>query len=75
MLLLMIKLITLLLLSLNINAQDCEVLNPVDTTGATVLGNGTAGSVTTAAIQSALDAGGMIRFNQGINTVNHQHYK
>jgi hypothetical protein len=68
----MLKFVTLLLLSLNVGAQDCEVLTPVDTTAASVLGNGTAGSVTTAAIQSALDAGGMIRFNQGItpSTIN-----
>lgn len=61
----MIRFVILLLFSLNISAQDCSILPTVDTTGATVLGNGTAGSVTTADIQSALNAGGMIRFNQG----------
>jgi len=35
----------------------------------TVLGNGTPGSVTTAAIQAALDAGGTIVFNVGPNPV------
>ena len=61
----MIRYIILILFSLSIRAQDCDVLSPIDTSGATILGNGTAESVTTANIQSALNAGGLIRFNQG----------
>jgi hypothetical protein len=61
----MIWFIVFLLFSFNISAQDCEVLTAVDTTSAIELGNGTAGSITTTDIQLALNAGGMIRFNQG----------
>ena len=35
----------------------------------TVLGNGSAGSVTTAALQTALNAGGDIRLNVGAGTI------
>ncbi|MEM9557661.1 MAG: choice-of-anchor Q domain-containing protein [Acidobacteriota bacterium] len=42
---------------------------PASTTGATVLGNGTPGSVTTAQIQAALNAGGPIVFDLGPNPV------
>ena len=62
----MIKLIfILLLIASSTFAQDCQVLVPANTNGAIVLGNGTIGSVTTAMIQSALNIGGVIKFNQG----------
>jgi hypothetical protein len=43
----------------------CEPVAPEPVAGAVVLGNGTPGSVTTAQIQAALDAGGAIRIDQG----------
>ena len=50
----------------------CEPVEVESTTGATVLGNGSPGSITTTAIQTALDAGGAIVLDQGPNpsTVN-----
>jgi predicted outer membrane repeat protein len=45
----------------------CEAVTADPIAGATVLGNGTPGSVTTAQIQAALDAGGAIRIDQGPN--------
>ena len=48
------------------NAQSfCEPVAPDSIAGAVVLGNGTPGSVTTAQLQMALDAGGAIRIDQG----------
>jgi len=68
----MIRYILLMFFCFTLNAQDCDFLAPVDTTGATVLGNGTVGSVSTTNIQSALNAGGLISFNQGVlpSTIN-----
>lgn len=43
----------------------CTAVTPESTTAATLLGNGTPGSVSTAQIQAALDAGGVWRFNVG----------
>ena len=43
----------------------CTAVTPESTAGATLLGNGSAGSVSTAQIQAALDAGGVYRFNVG----------
>ncbi len=43
----------------------CEAVTTDPIAGATVLGNGSPGSVTTAQIQTALDAGGAILINQG----------
>lgn len=43
----------------------CEPVDEEPLAGATVLGNGTPGSITTAQIQAALDAGGPIRLDQG----------
>lgn len=43
----------------------CEPVEAEPTTNATVLGTGTPGSVTTAQLQAALDAGGTIRIDQG----------
>jgi len=45
----------------------CEAVTADSIAGATVLGNGMAGSVTTAQLQTALDAGGTIRIDQGLN--------
>ncbi len=50
-------------------AFDCSAPTPPDMSGAVVLGNGTAGSVTSAMIQQALDAGGAIRINAGAGTI------
>ncbi len=55
-----------LLSPVRLHAQSfCEVVTPDTLVGPTLLGNGTPGSVTTAAIQAALNAGGPIRFNVG----------
>jgi hypothetical protein len=43
----------------------CAPVAPVDMAGATVLGNGSPGSISTAQLQAALDAGGRIRLDQG----------
>ncbi len=43
----------------------CTAVTPESTTAAALLGNGTPGSVSTAQIQAALDAGGVWRFNVG----------
>jgi len=48
---------------------DCTAPAAPGTGGAVVLGNGTAGSVTTAMIQQALDAGGAIRINAGSGAI------
>ena len=48
---------------------DCTAPGAPGTGGATVLGDGTPGSVTTAMIQQALDAGGAIRINAGTGTI------
>ena len=48
---------------------DCTAPSPPDIGGAVVLGNGSTGSVSTAMIQQALDAGGPIRINAGIGTI------
>jgi hypothetical protein len=48
---------------------DCTAPAAPDTSGAVVLGNGTAGSVTTAMIQQALDAGGAVRIDAGAGTI------
>ncbi|AVP98523.1 hypothetical protein C7S18_15605 [Ahniella affigens] len=45
----------------------CTPVAAQATAGGTVLGNGSPGSVTTAMIQAALDAGGAITFNLGSN--------
>jgi hypothetical protein len=48
------------------SAQNfCSAVTPESTTAATLLGNGTPGSLSTAQIQAALDAGGVYRFNVG----------
>ncbi len=61
-------LLSLLLVASQITAaQDCTELAQIDTSAAAVLGDGTPGSVTTAHIQSALNVGGHIRFNQGLS--------
>ncbi len=53
---------------LQLSAQvDCDVTPARSLSGATILGNGTPGSVSTAMIQTALNAGGVIRFNLGAN--------
>ncbi len=57
----------LLLITSTIYGQECDVLNPVNTSGSIVLGNGTANSVNAADIQSALDSGGAITFDLGPN--------
>jgi hypothetical protein len=58
--------VLLALLSSIANAQSfCAPVSAEPTTGATVLGNGTPGSVSTTDIQNALNAGGTIRFNVG----------
>jgi len=48
---------------------DCTAPAAADTSGAVVLGDGTPGSVTTAMIQQALDAGGAIRLDAGVGTI------
>lgn len=48
---------------------DCAEPAPPPATGWTVLGNGSPGSVTTAALQAALDAGGAIRLDIGSSTL------
>ncbi len=48
---------------------DCVVTPERSVAGATVLGNGTPGSVDTAMIQNALDTGGPIRFDLGASPV------
>lgn len=45
----------------------CEPVEAESIAGATVLGNGTLGSISTAAIQAALDDGGAILLDQGPN--------
>ncbi len=51
-----------------VRAQSfCEPVLAESIAGASVLGNGTPGSVTTAQIQTALSAGGVIAFNLGPN--------
>ncbi|HLA77587.1 MAG TPA: right-handed parallel beta-helix repeat-containing protein [Vicinamibacteria bacterium] len=47
----------------------CASVTPIPLVNPTVLGDGTPGSVTTAAIQAALSAGGHIRFNVGSGPV------
>lgn len=60
---------SLLLLGLPqiILAQDCAITPERTSTSPTVLGNGSPGSITRAAIQTALDAGGFIFLDQGSN--------
>ncbi len=54
------------LLGAGASAQSfCEPVSVEPIAGALLLGNGTAGSVTTADIQNALNTGGTIRFNVG----------
>lgn len=49
------------------NAQSfCDPVSVEPIAGAVLLGNGSVGSVTTADIQNALNAGGTIRFNVGV---------
>ena len=48
---------------------DCTAPTAPGTGGAVVLGSGSPGSVTTAMIQQALDAGGPIRINAGTGTI------
>lgn len=61
-----IPLIALALVASAAQAQSfCEPVSPEPVDGAVVLGNGTPGSVTTAQIQAALDAGGTVRIDQG----------
>jgi hypothetical protein len=43
----------------------CEPVNAESVAGATVLGNGSPGSISTAQLQAALDLGGAIRLDQG----------
>ncbi|MCB1583852.1 MAG: hypothetical protein KDI92_12370 [Xanthomonadales bacterium] len=63
-----IYLVLLLMFSISSLAQvDCDETTARPLTGATVLGNGSPGSVTTAMIQNALNTGGPIRFNIGNN--------
>ncbi len=50
-------------------AFDCTAPAPAPLVNAVVLGNGNAGSVTTAMLQSALDAGGSIRLAIGTSTL------
>jgi hypothetical protein len=50
-------------------AFDCTAPVAPGTAGAVVLGDGSPGSVTTAMIQRALDAGGAIRINAGTGTI------
>ncbi len=58
--------ITACILSFQLSAQvDCEVTPARSLAGATVLGNGSPGSVSTSMLQNALDEGGVIRFNLG----------
>jgi len=45
----------------------CTAVTPSPITNPTVIGNGSPGSVTTAAIQTALNNGGTITFNVGVN--------
>ncbi|MGJ8663976.1 MAG: choice-of-anchor Q domain-containing protein [Marinicella sp.] len=46
---------------------DCSVTTSRSVAGATIIGDGSPGSITTAAIQNALDAGGTILLDQGPN--------
>lgn len=56
----------LLLASPGADAQSfCEPVGPDAVAGATVLGDGTPGSISTAQLQAALDAGGAIVLDQG----------
>jgi hypothetical protein len=49
---------------------DCPpAAQPVELVDPTVLGSGTPGSVTTAAIQAALDLGGHVTFDVGVSPV------
>ena len=50
-------------------AFDCVAPPPPAVNNPVVLGNGAAGSVSTAALQAALDAGGSIRINVGTSVV------
>jgi hypothetical protein len=65
------RLLPLLLLMLGsgpLAAQSfCAPVTAEPTQGATVVGTGVPGSITTAALQAALDAGGTIRLDQGPN--------
>jgi hypothetical protein len=61
-----------LLVASNGHAQatfDCTAPSAPDVSGAVVLGNGAPGSVSTAMIQQALDAGGPIRIDAGHGTI------
>ena len=59
-----------LLLQFHVNAQlECDPLAPASMVGATQLGDGSPGSVTTNMIQDALDLGGAIQFNVGSSPV------
>jgi hypothetical protein len=61
-----VVLVVLILTAAPVGAQSfCEAVTADPLVNPTVLGNGTPGSVTTAAIQAALDAGGHILFNVG----------
>ncbi len=59
-------LLALTLFSHQLNAQvDCAMTPERSLSGATVLGNGSPGSITTAMLQNALNSGGVIHLNQG----------
>lgn len=66
-----------ILILLTLHATECFAQSSFDCapplaptlTSPVVLGNGSAGSVTTSALQSALDAGGPIRLNIGTSTL------
>jgi polymorphic membrane protein len=60
--------IAVVLVALSASAQEpaaCAPVPPLTLVSPTVMGDGTPGSVTTAEIQAALDAGGHIRFDVG----------
>ena len=71
----MIRMISCMLLLTLANAAiaqavfDCAAPATPTLTNPLVLGNGSAGSVSTAALQAALDAGGAIRLNIGTSTL------
>jgi hypothetical protein len=68
----LICLVALLLVADDLRAQlnfDCVAPAVPQLSSPLVLGNGSAGSVSTAALQSALDAGGAIRLNIGGSTL------
>lgn len=59
-------LFSLLMLAPNLQAQSfCAPVTAADSSGATILGNGSPGSISTAQLQTALDAGGRILLDQG----------